>query len=141
LYASAAIPDATPSCSSRAFAAASWFSIADTWAALAPAACLARSTAALDGMTGGLGLACAGTGITAIEPARQIASTPESSALPVFPVLASRRPDMALEGVRIGRFLPPVTNPFPKVRELLVLMDLIRDTSCLQPHWEHFSHK
>ncbi|GAB2634283.1 hypothetical protein GCM10009743_06670 [Kribbella swartbergensis] len=92
-------------------------------------------------MTGGFGLACAGTGITAIEPARQTASTPESSALPVFPVPATRPPDVALVGVRIGSFLPPVTNPFPRVRDLLVLLDLIGDTSCLQPQWEHLSHK
>jgi hypothetical protein len=49
-----------------------------------------------------------------MEPARQTASTPESNALPVFPVLATRPPDLALEGVRIGSFLPPVTNPFPE---------------------------
>jgi hypothetical protein len=135
------MPDATPSCSRRAFAAANCFSIAATWAAFAVAACLARSTAALDGMTGGFGLACAGTGMTAMEPVRQIASTPESNALPVFPVLATRPPDLALEGVRIGSFPSAGHEPLPRVRELSVLVDHMGDTSCLKPHWEQLSHK
>ena len=76
---------------------------------------MARSTAALDGMTGGFGLAAsAGTGIMAIEPARQTASTPESNALPVFPVLATRRPDVALVGVRIGIVPSAGHEPLPQ---------------------------
>jgi len=115
LYASSAIPDWMPSCSSRAFAAASCRSIAATWPAFEAAACLARSTAALDGMTGGFGLvASAGTVWMAIEPARQIASTPESSALPVFPVLPTRPPDVALEGVRIGIVPSAGHEPLPQ---------------------------
>src|SRR3954453_9189825 len=80
--------------------------MAGSCAPFEPAACLARSTAAFDGITGGFGLvASAGSMWMAIEPVRQIASTPESSALParpVFPVLPTRPPDVALEGVRIG---------------------------------------
>ncbi|GAA1556653.1 hypothetical protein GCM10009741_71620 [Kribbella lupini] len=76
-----------------------------------------------------------------MEPVKQTASTPESKALPVFPVPTTRLPDVTPEGVRIGYFLPPVANSFPRVRDLLVLLDHIRDTSCLQPHWEQFSHE
>ena len=59
-------------------------------------------------------VASAGTVWMAIEPARQIASTPESSALPVFPVLPTRSPDVALRGVRIGIVPSAGHEPLPQ---------------------------
>ncbi|GAA3140086.1 hypothetical protein GCM10010530_70160 [Kribbella aluminosa] len=79
---------------------------------------MARATAALDGITGGFGLAAsAGSVGTAMEPAKQIASTPESSSLParpVFPALATRSPDVALGGVRIGIVPSAGHEPLPQ---------------------------
>jgi len=73
-------------------------------------------------------------------PASETASTPESRALPAFPALEFRLPDEAPVGVRTDGSFRQSRIPSPGFVNL-ILLDLIRDTSCLQPHWEQLSHE